>query len=214
MERDVIEITGEMVPVVINVKAPVYNPKHTNLNVTIYKGLKVKQYRNLYLVAIKNSKVYFAKSEETANFSINLVAPENAVIAVNYYTGSARNVYYRFDLMFAVKQGANYQAENKGVVINKMDGHHTVSAVNLTELPEPDTNAKAICQAEIYNKFQARPSDFDPVITLYHYWTRVCKISAPGFEPELEIPEQVINVLKVLVGKYGKKVVEEALKRI
>jgi hypothetical protein len=147
---------NKVVPILLDYSAlPRANPKCTSARVDVYTALALHQGRaGTYLVA---------RRWRSTNS-----APLGAIIRFEYSTGSWKNTYHRYVAFFLVtgngETTATLHDEVRGVDAE-------VKVKNLVLLPALTKNDTSWAEAEILNSGW-RPSQFDPVRTLYCYWLR------------------------------------------
>jgi hypothetical protein len=148
---------NKVVPVLLDYSAlPRANPKRTSARVRVYTGLALYQGRaGVYLVARE------WKRGATS-------APIGAIVSFSYSTGSWGNVYHSYTAFFVVAE----TGENTFTLHDTVRGHDAeVRVKNLALLPVLSEEDRAQAEAEILNNGW-RPSEYDPVRSLYCYWMR------------------------------------------
>ncbi|MEM4455056.1 MAG: hypothetical protein QXT28_10115 [Thermofilaceae archaeon] len=197
-QREVKEVVFELpkdakyLPCRITADFPVYNPHRSSQRVEVYTALAIKEYRKLYLTALKS---------EVAG--TDFVAPLGAVVRFIYTSGSRSHVYYSCTAFFIV--GEVGEQRYKFIV----KGHHgkkdaEVEGVvkNLAAVDLAFFDLTAI-QAEILNTYNAVPSGYDPVEVLYYLWLkkRVADPyqAAPRADQELE--EQIRKLEELITQR-------------
>ncbi|MEM1561183.1 MAG: hypothetical protein QXN35_06490 [Ignisphaera sp.] len=136
---------------------PVFNPRHTHFDVTVYISLRIRKYRNRYLVAKKKT----ARREFTA--------PLGSIVKITYTTGSNKHVYYRYLQYFIVDNAEEkeYEVDVEG----REEEKGKIKVKNLVPLSLDDFDKSEI-EAEVMNTYNARLSEYDPAAELYHFWIK------------------------------------------
>lgn len=174
-ERKVIfEVRGKVVPVKIcfTEELPVYNPRYTYRECTVYTGLFIKKWvrdgrEYWYLNAIRKYSVCWS------NNTVIGPAIEGSILYIAYRTGSGKHTYHRYSAIFMVKEG-----EQSTVELRDERGDQNIKAelTNLVLLQFIGDERLAELEAEILNNGWT-PSQYDPVITLYHYFVKTKKVT-------------------------------------
>ena len=148
---------NKVVPVLLDYSSlPKANPKRTGTTVKIFTGLALYQGRK---------GVYLVAKEWRRGMS---AAPVGAIVHFDYATGSWKNVYHRYTAFFLVAECG----ENTVTLHDSVRGVDAeVRVKNLVLLPALGSEDRAWAEAEILNNGW-RPSDYDPVRSLYCYWLR------------------------------------------
>ena len=181
---------NRVVPILLDHSAlPRANPKRTGTTVKIFTGLALYQGRKgVYLVAKEWRRGASA-------------APVGAIVHFDYATGSWKNVYHRYTAFFLVAECG----ENTVTLHDSVRGVDAeVRVKNLVLLPTLGSEDRAWAEAEILNSGW-RPSDYDPVRSLFCYWLRdrvherAARTAAPRViavtEEEVE-PEEVGKIFE------------------
>jgi len=136
---------------------PVYNKRHTHFDVTVYISLRIRKYRNRYLVARKKTA------------SREFAAPMGSIVKITYASGSNNHVYYRYSQYFIVDNAEEkeYEVDVEG----REEEKGKIKVKNLVPLSLDDFN-KAEIEAEVMNTYSARLSEYDPAAELYHFWIK------------------------------------------
>jgi len=147
---------NKVVPILLDFSAlPRANPKRTSARVDVYTALALHQGRaGTYLVA---------RRWRSTNS-----APLGAIIRFEYSTGSWKNTYHRYVAFLLVTD----IGETTVTLHDEVRGQDAdIRVRNLALLPALTKNDTSWAEAEILNSGW-RPSQFDPVRTLYCYWLR------------------------------------------
>ncbi|MEM4562493.1 MAG: hypothetical protein QXI55_00995 [Thermofilum sp.] len=159
---------NEHLPVVFQGKFPVVNDKATRAELACYVGLEVMETerKTKYVVAKKSVRKTWGWKGFKGEISLATALPRGAIIAFAYRTGSHSKAYHTYAALFIV-------AENKGDITleDTTDGEDVVVHVeNLRPIQRITEEDHAKIAALFMNKYNAKPSQYDPVTTLYFYW--------------------------------------------
>ena len=130
----------------------------------------------LKVVKKDNWKLKYVVADSKPLYHQNGVAPTGAIVYFHYATGSRKHVHFQITKFFLVM-------ENQETIIDASQNGYTgkITIKNLVPLEVLDDATLAEIEAELQNKFSAKPSSFDPVRTLYYYW--IIKKVAGEFTP-------------------------------
>lgn len=153
MSKVLVEMRGKAVPCSVDYSYEgVWRRRW--FEITVYKSLivmKKKEWKNTYIITRKE------------HVDSSFTAPEGAIVYLCIDHGSRKYSRARFEGFFVVKN--NESGEVK-------EGEITVTYKNLKPLQKLSDEQLAEIEAEIINKYNALPSRFDPVRSLYYYWLR------------------------------------------
>ncbi len=191
-ELTVFEVkSNKVLPCRIDADFPIYNPKHTHLEISVYTSIYIKSFRQKYLVASKRT----VRSGE-------FVAPVGAIVELVYTSGSGRHTYYELRSFFLVAEAAGeYEVSVRdynvgGTKAVKLATKNLV-LLDLSGFSKPEI------EAEIMNVHGALPSKYDPVGVLYYFWVkrRVADsiLSATQVSPVVTDLEEQIRKIEELI---------------
>jgi len=137
------------VPIKIDAKFPVSNPKKTYNKKLIYVQLLTREY---------NSGVYLIARKQYGN-----VAPDGAIVMIEHRTGSWKHVHHEYRAYFMVSESGEQEYVFKDLV-GDLDVEARLKNLIPIDLSEFDYDET---RAEIENKGW-KISQYDPVVTLYY----------------------------------------------
>ncbi|MEM1871382.1 MAG: hypothetical protein QW517_09720, partial [Thermofilaceae archaeon] len=158
---------NDYLPVLLQGKFPVVNSKATHAIVEWYTDLEtmVSERGAKYIIAKKNRRTWGWKGFDGAiNFTTAL--PRGTIIAFVYRTGSHSKAYHTYAALFVVREG-----EGDITLEDTTNGEDVVVHVkNLQRIQRITEEDHARIAAHFHNSYGAKPSQYDPVTTLYYYW--------------------------------------------
>ena len=193
-EVELFKAGGKFVPCKLDMDLYIFNPKVTTKRITVYTGLRVKQFKKKYLIADKE------------DVSESFTAPEGSIVHVHYRTGSHSNVKHAFSLFFLVEEGATVT-----LTVEDRGEESRIETRNLRLLQKPDEDTLTNIEAEILNKYGAKPSQYDPVLHLYYFWIS-SNITGEGAKKRPEV--RALELAKIIDSEVSKYELEEAKKLV
>ncbi|MEM1929971.1 MAG: hypothetical protein QXH81_08395 [Thermofilaceae archaeon] len=162
---------NEYIPVSFSGRFPVINPKVTHARFTVYTGLAVEEFesKKKYIVGVKGRGGGWGGKGFDGNIHYSAPLPRGAIVAFTYTTGTHSNLYHSYTAFFVVTEG------ERDVTLKDEEGRQgkedvAVHVKNLKPLDRLTPEEIARIEADFANKYNAKPSKYDPSALLYHYW--------------------------------------------
>ncbi|MEM2409820.1 MAG: hypothetical protein QXF87_04845, partial [Thermofilaceae archaeon] len=170
-KKEVIVTVGqnEHLPVILEGRFPVVNDKATWMKLRSYIGLRtmVSEKGHRYVVAIEGDvRKWWGGKGFDGDVKLVTSLPRGTIITLEYRTGSHSKAYHSYVAAFVVRE-----QEGDVTLEDMTDGEDvTIHVKNLRILnPAPEEEIARI-NALFANKYNARPSKYEPVAFFYYVW--------------------------------------------
>ncbi|MEM4810825.1 MAG: hypothetical protein QXS92_02805 [Thermofilum sp.] len=165
----IVSVEGnEHLPVIFQGKFPVINDKATRAALVAFTGLETMTSERgvRYIVAKKGKSWSWGWKGFRGEVKVVDALPRGTILTFEYRTGSHSKAYHTYVAAFVVAEG-----EGDVTLEDRTDGDDVVVHVKNLRLlqPAPEEDIARI-NALFANKYNAKPSKYDPVSFFYYQW--------------------------------------------
>ena len=192
--------TAQVLPCEVSVELPIINSKCTTSSLKVYTALQLKQFRQMYLIA------------EGRAVKRSFTAPAGAIVVLKHVTGTHKHVHHEYYDSFIVKQ-----CPEREYVFKDLKGNENVTGrlKNLDPIDLDGFNETDV-EAEVANRYHAKPSNFDPVQLLYWMWVKKQLVKVPVEVSTASELELQVKKLEELIAQKQRELqaLQEQLSRL